>query len=452
MKKTFLTVACCTALLFTACQKEPDTSIVEPSQLDIDLEQNLLDASNDEGLDYFKLPDSDNFSEIPQDPLNPITAEKVMLGRLLFHETGLGQDAIQQMGEGTFSCASCHFAGAGFQAGRVQGIGEGGLGIGRKGEGRVRNNLYKPEQLDVQPVRTPTAMNGAYQKNMLWNGQFGATGLNEGTEEQWISDTPIATNFLGYEGLEVQAIAGLGVHRLKIDRILLEELGYLPLFDLAFGNVAEGDRYTKEHAGLAIAAYERTVMANESPWQKYLRGDLASLSEQEKRGAILFFGKAECNSCHTGPALNSMEFHALGMHNLYSCPEEIFMATPEQAAHLGRGGFTGNPDDDHKFKVPQLYNLSDSPFYGHGSSFRSIQSVIEYKNNAVSENSIVPDGRLAVQFKPLNLTDAEVEDITSFLTYSLYDDNLSRYQPQDIPSGNCTPMNDALSQADLGCK
>lgn len=452
MKKTLLLVACTGMLLFTACQKDPVTTSTEPSPLDTELEQRLLAASDGEGLDYFKLPDSDDFTNIPQDPLNPITEEKVMLGRLLFHETGLAQAATQDLGMETYACASCHFAGAGFQAGRVQGIGEGGLGIGRKGEGRVRSNLYKPEQLDVQPLRTPTAMNGAYQKNMLWNGQFGATGVNEGTEDNWISDTPIATNFLGYEGLEIQAVAGLGVHRLKVDRTILEQLGYLPLFDLAFGNVSEENRYTKEQAGLAIAAYERTVMANQSPWQKYLRGDLSALSEIEKRGAMLFFGKADCNSCHTGPALNSMEFHALGMHNLFTCPEEIFMTTPDQGAHLGRGGFTGNPEDEHKFKVPQLYNLTDSPFYGHGSSFRSIKAVVEYKNIAKSENSTVPDGQLAAQFIPLELTETEMDELTAFLANSLYDDNLSRYQPQDIPSGNCTPMNDALSQDDLGCK
>ena len=60
-------------------------------------------------------------------------------------------------------------------------------------------------------------LNVAYQKVMLWNGQFGATSVNTGTESQWTADTPIETNFLGFEGLETQAIAGLGVHRMKVN-------------------------------------------------------------------------------------------------------------------------------------------------------------------------------------------------------------------------------------------
>ncbi|MEL7020381.1 MAG: cytochrome c peroxidase, partial [Bacteroidota bacterium] len=357
MKKTLSAVIVFALFTFTACQKDTAIATNEPSALDIELEEYITAASNGAGKDFFILPESDNYASIPQDPQNPITEEKVMLGRLLFHETGIGIAAKQELGMGTFSCASCHFAGAGFQAGRVQGIGEGGLGIGRKGEGRYRSNLYKPEQLDVQPIRTPTAMNGAYQKNMLWNGQFGGTGVNTGTEHLWAAGTPLANNALGYEGLEIQAIAGLGVHRLQVDSAIVAALGYQPLFDLAFGNVAVSDRYTIERAGQAIAAYERTVMANQSPWQKYLRGEMASLSDSEKRGAALFLGKAQCKNCHTGPALNSMSFHALGMHDLYSCPEEVFMVNPEQSVHLGRGGFTKDPTEEYQFKVPQLYNL-----------------------------------------------------------------------------------------------
>lgn len=452
MKKDLLAGVALILLFLNACQKDTELPVVEPTALDVALEQQLITAAAGEGKDFFILPNSDDLANIPQDPQNPLTEEKIMLGRLLFHETGIGLTPKRDAGMQTYSCASCHFAEAGFQAGRVQGIGEGGLGIGRRGEGRVRSQLYTAADLDVQPTRSPAAMNGAFQTNMLWNGQFGATGVNVGTEDQWTSGTPKATNFLGYEGLETQAIAGLGVHRLKVDETILENLGYKPLFDLAFGNISQADRYTKERAGQAIAAYERTVMANQSPWQKYLRGELASLSDSEKRGATLFFGKAECSSCHTGPALNSMEFYAIGMHDLNSCPEEIFNAGPELTDHLGRGGFTGNEEENYRFKVPQLYNLADSPFYGHGSSFRSVRAVVEYKNAAVSENSLVPDGRLAAQFRPLQLTDTEVDDITAFLENALRDPNLVRYQPDDIPSGNCTPMNDALSQEDLGCR
>lgn len=448
---TLVQTLSCLLIFLMSCQPEPPIDNTSSSMLDTDLEEALMSASNGLGKSHYRFPASDDFGAIPQDPKNPLTAEKVALGQLLFHETGLALNPMQSIGEGKFSCASCHFASAGFQAGRFQGLAEGGVGFGINGEGRRRNNLYTEEALDVQPVRTPSAMNGAYQTNVLWNGQFGGTGVNTGTEAQWTPDTPKAVNELGFEGLETQAIAGLGVHRLEIDEDFLEATNYKAMFDDAFSDVPEDNRYNATQAGLAIAAYERTILANEAPFQKWLAGDLAALNEQEKRGAILFFGKAECSSCHNGPSLANMEFHALGMKNLHDCPEETFRAGPELSDHLGRGGFTQVEEDMFKFKVPQLYNLSDSPFYGHGSSFRTIRSVLRYKNEAILENLDVPASQLATQFQALDLTAEEIDDLAVFLEFGLKDPNLIRYQPASIPSGNCFPNNDALSRSNLGC-
>lgn len=299
-------------LLLMACEKEG----IREGGIDFDLRQSIELAAPNGRIDYFELPASTDFASIPQDPKNPITASKVKLGRMLFHETGLAQAALVESGKGTYSCASCHFASAGFQAGRHQGIGEGGLGFGTNGEGRIVAHNYSTEDLDVQPIRTPSAMNGAFQKVTLWNGQFGATAVNLGTEYAWTADTPLEANHLGYEGLETQAIAGLKVHRLELERDLLESLGYILAFDEAFPEVTPSRRYTREMAGLAIAAYERTVLSNEAPFQKWLKGEEGAMSKEEKYGALLFFGKADCVSCHTGPALNQMEFYALGMKDL----------------------------------------------------------------------------------------------------------------------------------------
>ena len=439
-------------LFLGSCKK--DTPVIEgPNvQLDEDLQSALFAASNGNGYNYFLLPNSNDFDNIPQDPLNPITTEKVNLGKLLYHETGLAIDPMKELSTETYSCASCHFASAGFQAGRFQGIGEGGIGFGLNGEGRNKGALYEGDEIDVQPIRTPTAMNGAYQKNMLWNGQFGGTGLNLGTESMWTSGTPIATNHLGFEGLEVQAIAGLGVHRMDITAEFLEKLPeYKTYLDATFPELPESERYTKQTMGLAIAAYERTLLANEAPFQKWLRGDALAMSDLEKEGAILFFGKANCNNCHSGPALNKMEFHAIGMNDLYSCPEEVFKADENSKENLGRGGFTGNSDENYKFKTPQLYNLADSPFYGHGASFRSIRDVVVYKNNAIAENSNVPTSQLSSEFISLNLSENEINALTAFLEISLRDANLKRYEPEMLPSGNCFPFNDPMASNELGC-
>ena len=450
MQLRFMFLAAGLILLTFSCKKDDDTPD-GTTGTDAALTQALLDASGGVGVAAYRLPLSTHLPQIPQDPKNPINQAKVDLGALLFHETGLGLNPEHAEGMQTYSCASCHFASAGFQAGRFQAISDGGIGFGNNGEGRMKNPLYDAAELDVQPVRSPAALNIAYQEAVLWNGQFGATGVNAGTEAQWTPDTPIETNELGYEGTETQAIAALGVHRLEMDEFICQDLGYDNLFDAAFPEVPVQNRYDRERAGLAIAAYERTLLANQAPFQLWLRGQEAAMTEQEKRGAVLFFGKANCTSCHNGPNLANMEFYAIGLKDLYECPEEVFGASADSEANLGRYSFTKQEADKYKFKTPQLYNLTDSPFYGHGSSFRSVRDILAYKNAAIKENPNVPDSQLAEDFQPLGLTEAEIDDLTAFIENALNDPALLRYQPLSIRSGNCFPNNDLQSRADLGC-
>jgi cytochrome c peroxidase len=436
-------------LFFTACKKDNTPNDV---QLDGQLEQALLAASGGVGDSHYLLPMSSEFNKIPQDPKNPLTQEKVNLGALLYHETGLALNPKQNIGMETYSCASCHFAGAGFQAGRHQGISDGGSGFGINGEGRHISPGYAAAGLDVQPIRTPSTLNIAYQEATLWNGQFGATGVNAGTQLLWTPGTPKEINTLGYQGTETQAIAGIQIHRLKMDEQVCANLNYQPLFDAAFPNADPAIRYDREHAGLAMAAYERTLLANQAPFQLWLRGNKNAMSQQEKRGAILFFDKTGCANCHNGPSLANMEFYALGMKDLYENPETTYGADATSDANLGRFSFTQNEADKYKFKVPQLYNLANSPFYGHGASFTSLREVVAYLNLGVKENGTVPDSQLAENFKPLNLSAEEVDDITAFLNNALHDPNLLRYQPLSVRSGNCFPNNDTQSRIDLGCE
>ena len=448
MKRFSITHGCLLALLcitvFSSCRPEPYES------LDSQLDEALLDASNNQGRAYFQLPTDGDLGAIPQDPKNPLTPAKVELGKLLFHETALGTNPRIANGKGTYSCASCHHAAAGFSAGRAQGIGEGGVGFGISGEARKADPTYPSDSIDVQPLRSPTAINIAYQKNVLWNGQFGATGMNVGTEDQWAYGTPIEENYLGYEGTETQAIAGLKVHRMDVTSDLLTAApGYEQLFANAFPNVPAADRLSREYAGLAIAAYERTLLPSQAPFQRWLRGDMNAMTDQEKMGAILFFGKANCGSCHTGPALNSMAFKAIGMGDLNG--PGIIQMNPGHDAHLGRGGFTGKTEDMHCFKVPQLYNLREMLFYGHGSTFTNLESVVRYKNAGVPQKFSVGVERLDPAFVPLNLSDQEVRDIAVFLESGLYDDNLDRFVPSSTPSGQCFPNADPTSRVDLNC-
>ena len=435
-------------LVFSSCRKD---TIRPQSSYDGELTSALYVASGGAGPSYYMMPSSTNYAAIPQDPTNPITAEKVALGQLLFHETGLAQSPKLGAGMGAYSCASCHHAGAGFQAGIAQGLGEGGSGYGIAGEGRVPDPAYPTDSIDLQPLRSPAALNTAYQQVMLWNGQFGAVGLNANTQSSWTVGTPIETNFLGYEGVETQAIAGLKVHRMVVDSALVAQLGYQQMFDDAFPTVPVADRYTREYAGLAIAAYERTILASESPFQRWLNGDLSAMSDLEKQGAIAFFGEAQCYTCHNGPALNSEGFHAIGMGDLSGGNVIIQNASDYNNANTGRGFFTQHSDDMYCFKVPQLYNLEDSKHFGHGASFNEIRDVVAYKNAGVAQNASVPLADLDPTFIPLNLSEETIDAITAFISSALYDPALSRYVPQNLPSGNCFPNGDAQSMTDLGC-
>lgn len=393
------------------------------------------------------LPKSSDYNSIPQDPKNPISDAKVELGKLLFHESALAINPKNAISIKTYSCASCHNAGAGFQSGIRQGIGDGGEGYGIGGEGRKANAQCLTKNLDIQPLKSPSVLNSAYQKLMLWNGQFGATGDNVGTEVNWFPGSPIANNHLGYEGVEIQAMAGFHVHRMGINKELLDSGTYKALFAQAFPMSQDVNRYTSQKVGLAIAAYERTILANEAPFQKYLMGDKNALTDQQKEGAMLFFEKANCVQCHNGPALNTMEFHALGMGALTGSDVVELQTNAEE----GRASFTGKAEDLYAFKVPQLYNLKDANFYGHGATFNSIEAVVRYKNNAMSQNPNISKDQLSEYFIPLNLSEEEIAALVDFVENGLYDPNLQRYEPAALPSGACFPNDDQVSRTDRGC-
>ena len=452
----------------------PASAAKEPTkqQLSKQLKQAIEWHSDGEGIRAFRLPYSHQYRKIPQDPNNKLTAAKVKLGKLLFHETALGRNPQDASLVETYSCASCHHAAAGFKSGVRQGLGEGGTGFSSNGKGRKLAQSHKPGNengfvADFQPIASPTVLNAAYQDVMLWNGSFGnsAVSVNKTVDADKVSmagPPNVLSNDFGLSGLEIQAIAGTKVHRLKIAESVLEtEPRYQRLFRQAFprgvDGIPEGSEVDEAWLGsaLAIAAYERTVLANKAPFQKWLRGNVNAMSRDELRGGLLFFGKAGCVGCHTGPALSSKPgatedrmFFNVGFDNLDTSHNRVH-GTIDLATRRGRGGFTGRSEDRFKFKIPQLYNLKDSSFFGHGASFRSVRQVIKYKNKARPQSAKVKN--LAPEFTRLHLTDNEIDDLTAFVEEGLYDKNLSRYVPKKLPSGACFPVADMQSVWDLNC-
>ena len=387
-------------VVLNACTKDRMPTLVE---LDNQLENSIQGKSPNGTLDFYVLPNENDLHLIPQDPKNPLTPQKVELGKLMFHDTGLGQDQMKEAGRGTYSCASCHVSEAGFRPGNFQGIADGGVNFGIGGEDRVKNTLYSDDELDVQSARPLSMVNVAYVSNTFWNGQFGGGNVNEGTEDVWDLRDDTELNHLGFEGIETQNMDGLIAHRITINKDLLDEYGYTFLFDQVFADVPVEERYTITTASLAFSAYIRTILANRAPFQDWLKGDREALGYEEKKGAILFFEKAQCIQCHYNQNLGSSEFHALGVTDMDQIPS--YNTSPDDRRNLGRGGFTLQPEDNYRFKVPGIYNLQGANFYFHGASKTSIRDIVEYKNAAQSENSRVPQDLISSKFKPIGLTE-----------------------------------------------
>ncbi len=449
MKKTFTVFLLIASTgYFLSCVHDPDFNY------DKLLEEQLNNHSATGTYQSYIMPEGNDYALLPnQDEKNPVTQAKVELGRMLFYETGLALENKYPDSKSAYSCSSCHVPSRGFTAGRFQGIADGAVGFGESGELRSKNPVYSGDEVDAQGARPLPMMNLTYITNALWAGSFGSFDVNVGTESVWNQDTLVAINFKGLRGLEANNARALAVHRQVINKGVTDSLGYTALFDAAFPEIPVNERYSRLTGSFAIAAYFRTILTNRAPFQNWLKGEKAAMTESQKKGALLFFGKAGCVNCHNSPSLNSSphQFFALGVNNLYQSGFAVFRTGPNDKRNLGRGGFTGREEDKHKFKVPQLYNLRDVGFYFHGGSKRTLREVVEYFNDGVPENPEVPVSQISSIIHPLGLTQQEMDELVEFLSNGLFDPEMDRYVPANVMSGNCFPNNDALSRIEMGC-
>ena len=445
MKKLLVFAVLLTAFFF-ACKRE---AVYLP--LDADFRAQLAGWAPNGSPTFYQFPESTDLENIPQSPANPLTAEKIALGKLLFYESGFGVEAKHSEGRFTFSCSSCHVPAAGFRPNRMQGIADGAFGFGINGEGRYKIDAYDEQEIDAQGARPLSMLNVAYVTNTMWNGSFGSDDVNAGTEALWgVYDPGTAINARHLGALEGQNIEGLKTHRLNYDKESCDYYGYTPLFDAAFPDVPVENRYSRETASFAISAYLRNLLCTEAPFQRWLKGEETAMTTEMKRGGMLFFGKAGCARCHNQPNLGSIRFEAIGVTDLF---ENGGIKTDiNDRRNLGRGGFTGNEEDMFRFRVPQLYNLADSGPYFHGSSKQTLREVLEYFNNGVAENPRVPASQVSSLLHPLNLTKEELDDLEAFVAEGLRDPNLQRYVPESVLSGFCFPNNDPISQKEMNCK
>lgn len=174
--------------------------------------------------------------------------------------------------------------------------------------------------------------------------------------------------------------------------------GYGPYFTEAFG----AEEVTAERIAQAIAAYERTRMSGNSPYDRLRRNkDESAVSEQAKQGHELFFGKAACNQCHLGNNFTDSLFHKLGVG--YDARTKTFK-------DAGRAAISKNEAETGAFKTPTLRDVTKRAPYMHDGSVATLRDEMVLYNKGGEKN---PD--LDPKMRPLKLTDAEINALVAFM-------------------------------------
>lgn len=391
----------------------------------------------------------------------------VMLGARLFFEKKLS-------GNQNISCATCHapiFASA---DGLPLGIGQGASGFD---ETRAQNGA------PLLPRHSPHLINlgQSDQLTMFWDGRvsFDPKSKTFTTPEASLNGarpllqkvTAVMTHassaqalfpmlspeeMLGESG--DNEIASLSDPAL-IWQALLERLiygaqasAYQSLFLRAFPKVSSIGELNIGHVGEALAAFERHgFVAIDTPWDRYLRGDLAALSESEKRGALIFNEKARCVQCHNGPHLSNFEFR-----NIATPP--IGPGNDSEGQDFGRSLVSGTEADRYRFKVPPLRAVALTAPYMHNGAFSTLEEVVDHYNHVrhsfmhyettlvMSRYGKVYDQEITRVFvrdrviemfnnldenvwPPLFLSEEERSDLLNFLKVSLTPERLEYYRP-----------------------
>ncbi len=319
---------------------------------------------------------------VPAD--NPLNPAKVKLGKLLFEDTRFSAD-------GTVSCATCHDPKTAF----VDGL---PVSEGIKGLKGTRN--------------APTVINAAYYTSQFWDGRRAT--LEEQALDPFVN--PVEH--------------GLKTHD-PIVKICRQDPRYRKLFAQAFG--IKPEEITIEHVVKAIAAFERTVIAGNSPFDRYFYGgEEDALSPAAKRGLKLFRTKARCQDCHRidqkFALFTDNKFHNLGvgMEKITPRLREIVNAyrkakrqgleldesvlTNQELSELGRFVVTLNLRDIGAFKTPSLRNVAVTGPYMHDGSIETLEEVIEFYNQGGHKNPFLASG-----IRPLGLTEQEKKDLVEFL-------------------------------------
>jgi cytochrome c peroxidase len=318
--------------VFGASEQESD-----PMSIFKELMQPLLGSESESaetaGADY-QLPHLQGLEDpntfIPRD--NPLTAQKVELGRLLFFDKRLSKN-------NTIACASCHLSEKGFTDGMPVSTGINGLKGGRS---------------------APVSFNRVYSQAQFWDGR--AATLEDQSIGPFIN--PVEHGFDSHDEM---------VAKMK------QIPGYRKLFKEVFGSAI-----TIKNVGRAIASFQRTVLSGNSAVDKFdVGGEETALSRSAQRGLELFREKARCTKCHSGFNFTDEKFHNIGI------------GWDTNTVDLGRYMETKYADDIGAFKTPTLREIARTAPYMHDGRFKTLEEVVNFYNqggikNPHLDNLIIP--------------------------------------------------------------
>jgi cytochrome c peroxidase len=313
----------------------------------------------------------------PLDPLPPQPPALVSLGRVLMFDKILS-------GNRDISCATCHNPLAGTTDGLSLSIGTGGAGAG------AARQLAAAGQFTARSSQE--LFNRGYPafRSMFWDGRV--RQRSDGTFETPAGDQlpgglsgPLAAQAMFPVVTRVEMRGRPGENELAalddsdhagvwagLMARLLAIPEYVELFEAAFpGTPAEALGF--QHAANAIAAFEAEAFtATDSPFDRYLRGDAAALSDAEKRGARLFFGEARCSQCHQGPHLSDQQFHAIAVPQL---GPGFGAEAPED---FGRSRVTGAAAERYQFRTPALRNVELTGPWMHDGAYTTLEAAVRH--------------------------------------------------------------------------
>lgn len=306
-------------------------------------------------------------------PENPVTPEKVALGRQLFFDKRLSKD-------GTVSCATCHDPAQGFSDGKKVSEGVGG----KKG---ARN--------------APTILNAIFNEFQFWDGR--AATLEEQSKGPMTNPVEMAADNHDAVVKVVAAVPEYGAD-----------------FQKVFGRAPSIDDIVA-----AIATFERTAVSGDSAFDRFIAGDTAAIPEPAKRGWELWNGKARCNTCHPfgagTPNFSDNKFHNIGVaaknrdfaglaRRAAAVKDPQELAFDPEFTELGRFVVTKQPKDIGAFKTSGLRDIALSAPYMHDGSEATLKDVIEFYDKGGEPNPYLDGGIV-----PLKLTPEEKADLVAFM-------------------------------------